>query len=109
MPLGPQDLKYQFPAFTAFSYRKRYWKQVNHKDTTLCIVGLQLRLGACEGVGALILLSTDRGTVALTEDLLRIMMDHVKGLDWWYRNGMLCACDPEVLIRYHSNAAHKSG
>ena len=42
---------------------KRYWKQVSHKDTTLCIVGLQLRLGACEGVDALILLSTDRGFV----------------------------------------------
>ena len=68
MPLGPKDPKHLLPVFSAFLYRKRFWKQVSHKATTLYVLGSQLRLRAGEGVGALILLSTDRGTVALTED-----------------------------------------
>ena len=105
--MSPQDPKYMFPAFGAFLYRKRFWKQVSHKATTLYILGSQLRLGAGEGVGALILLSTDRGTVALTEDWLRITMGHAKGFDWWYRNGVMCACDHVVLIWYYSNVVPK--
>ena len=48
-PICPQEPKYPFPAFIAFSYRKRYWKQVCHNGSSLYIVGQQLRLygGGC--------------------------------------------------------------
>ena len=45
MPFCPQDPKYPLPAFSAFLYRRKYWKQVSNKDTTWYIVGPQLRLG----------------------------------------------------------------
>ena len=80
MPLGPQDPKYSFPAFSTLKYRRRYLKHVSYKDTSLCIMEPQLRLGAGGGVGTLIWLSTQ--AVVLTQDWLKITMDHAKGYDW---------------------------
>ena len=40
---------------------------------------------------------------ALILDWLKLTMGHAKGFDLWYRSGVICACDLEVLIEYHSN------
>ena len=66
-------------------------------------MGPQLRLGAggwCINITEYSSYSTNLGWVKIT-------MGHTQGLDWWYRNGVMCTCDCKVLIGYHSNAALK--
>ena len=51
------------------------------------------------GVCTWILLSTQDAT--LTWDWQRITIGNAEGSNWWYRSGMTCACNHEVLIGSH--------
>ena len=41
-------------------------------------------------------------------DFAKITIGHVEGSNWWYRSGVMCACDCKVLIGSHPNPVLES-
>ena len=57
------------------------------------------------GAEVVILYSTQ--AARLIQNWLEVTMGHAKGSNWWYRSGMMCACDCKVLIGYQSNSSQE--
>ena len=86
-------------ALTYFSITKNstFWP-TGLKIPIPCIKNISTQeevLGGAGGGGIIILLSTQNAK--LTHDWLRIMMNHAKGSNCWYRSGGMCAFDHKVL------------
>ena len=102
MPLGPPDPKYSIPAFP---YRRRYWKKVSCEDTIHSFVVPLLRLDT--GWGDWCNNITEYSDCQTDTELVRNNHGPHGRFEWWFRSGVICACDCKVLTGCCSIAALK--